>query len=80
MPAFLDRTRIDPQVCHGQACVRGRESCSGSSARALRTANGNSVDENLAAYPCLSRDDVHACPAYAAQLTRERVNPIEVMP
>lgn len=36
-------------------------------------ANGDSVDDILAAYPDLSRDDVQACLAYAARMARERV-------
>jgi len=36
------------------------------------------VEDILAAYPSLTREDVQACLAYAAEVTRERVLPIEV--
>jgi len=35
-------------------------------------------EEILAAYPGLTRDDVRAALAYAAEMTRERVIPIPV--
>lgn len=41
-------------------------------------ANGDSVEEVLAAYPTLTREDVQACLAYAAEMARERVLPVEV--
>lgn len=43
-------------------------------------ANGDSIEEILAAYPPLTREDVQACLLYAAELARERVIPIEVEP
>jgi uncharacterized protein (DUF433 family) len=41
-------------------------------------ANGDSKDDILVAYPSLTREDIQACLAYAAEVTRERVLPIEV--
>ncbi len=41
-------------------------------------ANGDSIEEVLAAHPSLTREDVQACLAYAAEMTRERIVPIEV--
>ena len=41
-------------------------------------ANGDSVENILSAYPGLTREDVQACLAYAAEMTRERILPIEV--
>ena len=43
-------------------------------------ANGDSVEEILASYPPLSREDVQACLLYAAEMARERVIPIEIEP
>jgi len=43
-------------------------------------ANGDSVDEILAAYPPITREDVQACLLYAAEMARERVMPVEVEP
>jgi uncharacterized protein (DUF433 family) len=41
-------------------------------------ANGETVDAILGAYPGLTHEDVQACLAYAAELTRERVLPIDI--
>jgi len=41
-------------------------------------ANGDTVEDLLAAYPYLSREDVMACLDYAAGLAEEQVTPIEV--
>jgi len=41
-------------------------------------ANGDTVDAILAAYPQLSKDDVQACLAFAAEMTRDRFFPIKI--
>lgn len=41
-------------------------------------ANGDTVEDILAAYPSLTRDDVRAALAYAAELTKEHVLPVDV--
>ena len=71
-----DRVSIDPNVAHGQACVRGTRIPVHQIVRML--ANGDTVDELLAEYPHLSREDIMACLDYAAALTEEQVTPIEI--
>jgi len=72
----LDRISIDPNVAHGQACVRGTRIPVHQIVRML--ANGDTVDELLAEYPPLSREDIMACLDYAASLTEEQITPIEI--
>lgn len=74
MAELLERISIDPQVCHGQACVRGTRIMAWLIVQYL--ANGDSIDEILEAYPSLTREDVRACLSYAAELARERVLPV----
>jgi uncharacterized protein (DUF433 family) len=76
MPDLLDRISIDPNICHGQPCVKGTRIMAWLIVQYL--ANGDSFEEILAGYPSLSREDVQACLAYAAEMTRERVLPVEV--
>ena len=71
------RISIDPQVCHGQACVKGTRIPVHHIVRML--AGGDSVDELLQEYPSLTREDVLACLDYAASLTEEEVTPIEAV-
>jgi len=69
------RITIDPEVCHGKPCVRGLrypvESVLG------WLASGMSIDEILADYADLEREDILASLAYAAQLAHvNRVEPL----
>jgi uncharacterized protein (DUF433 family) len=73
----FDRISIDPKVCHGQACVKGTRIAVHQIVRML--ANGDSVEDLLAEYPSLSREDVMACLDYAAELAEEQVTPINVV-
>jgi uncharacterized protein (DUF433 family) len=75
-PDPLARIVIDPRICHGQPCVKGTRIMVWLVVQYL--ADGDSVEDVLAAYPSLTREDVHACLAYAAEMTRERVLPVAV--
>jgi uncharacterized protein (DUF433 family) len=76
MANLLERISINPKICHGQPCVKGTRIMVWLIVQYL--ANGDSKDDILVAYPSLTREDVQACLAYAAEVTRERVLPIEV--
>ncbi len=76
MNELLKRISINPQVCHGQPCVKGTRVPVWIVVQFL--ANGDSAEDVLAAYPALEREDVQACLVYAAELTRERVLPIDL--
>ena len=71
----FDRISIDPDICHGQACVKGTRIPVHQLVRML--ANGDTVEELLAEYPSLSREDIMACLDYAAELAEEQVTPIQ---
>ena len=62
---------VDPNVCHGKACIRGTRVMV--SVVLDNLAAGQSVEEILESYPSLSAEGVQAAIAYAAELTRERV-------
>ena len=68
------RISIDANVCHGQACVKGTRIPVHQIVRML--ANGDSVEDLLVEYPSLSREDIMASLAYAADLAEEQVTPI----
>jgi uncharacterized protein (DUF433 family) len=74
---FGDRISINPQICHGQACVKGTRIPVHQIVRML--ANGDSVEDLLAEYPALTREDIMACLDYAAGLAEEQVTPIELV-
>jgi uncharacterized protein (DUF433 family) len=69
------RISIDPLVCHGQACVNGTRVTV--SVVMDNLAAGVTREEILRSYPNLKDEDIDGCIAYAAELTRERVVPLE---
>lgn len=76
MKDWKQRISIDPNICHGKPCIKGTRIMVWIIVDCL--ASGDSVEEVLAAYPSLTREDVQAALAYAAEMTRERVIPVEV--
>lgn len=62
---------IDPQICHGQACVAGTRIPV--SVVLDNLAAGLSEQEILSSYPRLTAEAIQACIAYAADLAREEV-------
>ena len=67
---LLERISIDPNVCFGKPCVRGTRIWVSLLLDFL--AAGASVEEILADYPQLTRQDVLAAIAYGAEMSRER--------
>ena len=72
---WRDRITVDPTVCHGQACIKGTRVMAAVVLDNL--AAGLGTDEILRSYPSLTVDDVHAAMAYAADLARERMVPLD---
>jgi uncharacterized protein (DUF433 family) len=72
--AMRDRITIDPNICHGQACIKGTRIPVHQLIGML--ANGDTIDELLKEYPSLQREDILACLDYAAALAEEHVTPI----
>ncbi|MCX5879703.1 MAG: DUF433 domain-containing protein [Deltaproteobacteria bacterium] len=76
MEIVLDRISVNPNVCHGQPCIKGTRIMVWLVLEYL--ANGDTIEDVLRAYPQLTKQDILACLAYAAESARERVVPIEV--
>src|SRR3989442_1356055 len=70
MDALLSRIMIDPAVCHGKPCVRGLRYPVQTLLELL--SSGMTIDEILADYQDLERDDLLAALAFAARLARTR--------
>ena len=67
---WQDHITVDPNVCHGQACIKGTRIMV--SVVLDNLAAGQQVDEIVQSYPSLTTEDVRAAVAYAAELARER--------
>jgi uncharacterized protein (DUF433 family) len=70
MNALLARITIDPAICHGKPCVRGLRYPVETLLELL--SSGMTIDEILADYEDLQREDLLAALAFAAQLARTR--------
>jgi uncharacterized protein (DUF433 family) len=70
----LDRITSDPEVCHGKPVIRGLRYPVADILQLL--AGGMSVDEVLADYPDLERDDVLAALEYGALAVGNRRIPL----
>jgi len=69
-----ERITIDPNVCHGQACIKGTRIPVHQIIAML--ANGDTIEDLLKEFPSLKREDIIACLDYAASLAEEQVTPI----
>ena len=74
---MFPRISIDPEVYHGQACIKGTRIPVHLIVHML--ANGDTIDDLLEAYPSIDKEDILACLDYAATLAEEQVTPIELL-
>ncbi|MBC8430364.1 MAG: DUF433 domain-containing protein [Desulfobacterales bacterium] len=71
-----ERISIDPNICHGQACIKGTRIPVHQIVRML--ANGDNIEALLEDYPSLKIEDIYACLDYAASLAEEQITLIEI--
>jgi uncharacterized protein (DUF433 family) len=70
MDKLLSRITIDPAICHGKPCVRGLRYPVETLLELL--SSGMTIDDVLADYEDLERDDLLAVLDFAARLARTR--------
>lgn len=70
LPDILSRITVSPDVCFGKPCIRGHRIWV--SLILDRLASGETVEQILEDYPQLEREDVRACIAYGAEMSRDR--------
>ena len=76
MSSLMERITINPNVCHGKPTVRGLRYPVETILELL--SSGMTIDEILADYEDLEREDILAVLAFAARLTQvKRLEPIE---
>jgi len=68
---WRDHISVDPQVCHGSACIKGTRIMV--SVILDNLAAGLTAKEILNSYPSLKENSVKAAIAYAADLSKERI-------
>lgn len=72
-----ERISIDPNICHGQARVKGTRIPVHQVIAML--GSGDTIEELLEEYPSLKREDILACLDYAASLGEEQITPIATL-
>jgi uncharacterized protein (DUF433 family) len=65
---LLSRISIDPNICFGKPCIKGHRIWVSMILDYL--AGGTPIEEVLDAYPSIEREDVLACIAYGAEMSR----------
>jgi uncharacterized protein (DUF433 family) len=73
---MFERISINPNVCNGQACIKGTRIPVYLIVKML--ANGDTIEELLEDYPSITREDILACLAYAGALAEDENIPSEV--
>jgi len=63
---LLSRITVDPELCHGKPCIRGLRYPVESILEYL--AGGDSVEQVLAEFPDLERDDILACLEFSRKM------------
>jgi uncharacterized protein (DUF433 family) len=78
---WWSKISVDPQICHGKACIRGTRIPV--SVILDNLGIGQTHEEILASYPTLVREDILAAISYASALSQERtvlLPPLEIAP
>lgn len=70
----LDRITMDPAVMGGKPCIRGMRVTVGTIVDLM--AAGKAIDEVLAAYPYIEREDILQALTYAAWRSEEKDLPL----
>lgn len=77
MTNLLDRITIDPEICHGKPAIRGLRYPVETMLELMSA--GMTIDEILADYEDLEREDLLAVLAFATRLSQvKRMEPITV--
>lgn len=67
---LLNRISVNPYVCFGKPCIKGHRIWVSMILDLL--ASGATTDEIIGDYPQLEKEDILACIAYGAEMSRER--------
>lgn len=68
---WQDRIAIDPEIHHGDPCIKGTRIPVAMLVGSL--ADGMTFDDIRQAYPQLTNEDIYAALAYAAEVMRQEI-------
>jgi uncharacterized protein (DUF433 family) len=75
---MIERISIDPEICHGKACIKGTRIMVSIILDCL--ASEMTHEQILYSYPSLSNEDILAALAYAALLSKDEFSPMSLLP
>ena len=75
---LLDSISINPNICFGKPCIKGHRIWVSLILDFM--SSGMSIPEILEDYPQLETEDILACIAYGAEMSRERFVDIPIEP
>lgn len=70
MKSLLDRIALNPEICHGKPTIRNKRYTVDLILDLMTS--GMTEKEILDDYPALEKEDIYACLAYAAKLTKTK--------
>jgi len=70
MNPLLNRIELNPNICFGKPCIKDTRIWVSLILDLL--ASGYSIEQILEEYPYINVDDIRACIAYGAEMTREK--------
>lgn len=76
MNDLLNRIAVDPKVCFGKPCIKNTRIWVSLILDYL--AAGETIEEILKAYPHIKKEDILACIAYGAAMSRENIVEIKI--
>lgn len=76
MDNLLERIAVDPNICFGKPCIKGTRIWVSLILDFL--AAGDSIENILEEYPYLKQEDILACIAYGAAMSRENFVTINI--
>ena len=70
MIKLIDRISVNPNICFGKPCIKGTRIWVSLILDLL--ANGMTIKEILNEYPQIKEEDIRACIAYGAEMSRKK--------
>jgi len=70
MNKLIDRISVNPNICFGKPCIKGTRIWVSLILDLL--ANGMTIKEILNEYPQIKEEDIRACIAYGAEMSRKK--------
>ncbi len=76
MNKLIERITVDPNICFGKPCIKGTRIWVSLILDLL--AEGMTTEEIIKEYPQITEEDIRACIAYGAEMSREKFVDVKV--